>query len=66
MSPALLNIALGVANKVVAQIDEPSEKQFGLFFMIEQLILAYLVLVKYTMQRLTHCETKMMKEAMWA
>ena len=34
--------------------------------MIEQLILAYLVLVKYTMERLTHCETKMMREAMWA
>ena len=26
MSPALLNIALGVADKVVVQIDEPSEK----------------------------------------
>ena len=62
MSPALLNIALGVADKVVVQIDEPSEK------ICPSSVWVYLVylLVKFRMdgkERATHCETKMMREA---
>ena len=61
MSPALLNVALGMASKVVVQIDEPSEKKLNIK------VWPYLVLVKYRRDRkgrATHCETKIMREAM--
>ena len=63
MSPALLNIALGVADKVVVQIDEPSEKLCPSSVWV---YLVYLVLVKFRMdgkERVWYCETKMMREA---